>query len=151
MCPNESNYRTDGSKSTASVSPAVVRLFYRLDNIYCERYISMVVEVVGTAEFEQWFHGLANKEEAAVVRAVDILEQKGITLGFPNSSAIESAKSIALRELRIQSCCHPLRLFYVFDRVRRAVLLIGGDKTGDNRFYEKVIPMGQKIYRQYFI
>ncbi len=111
----------------------------------------MVVEVVGTAEFEQWFHGLANKEEAAVVRAVDILEQKGITLGFPNSSAIESAKSIALRELRIQSGGHPLRVFYVFDRIRRAVLLIGGDKTGDNRFYEKLIPMAEKIYRQYLI
>ena len=108
-----------------------------------------MVEVVGTAEFEQWFRGLAKKEEAAVVRAVDILEQKGVTLGFPNSSAIESAKTIALRELRIQSGGHLLRVFYVFDPIRRAVLLIGGDKTGDGRFYEKLVAMAEKIYRQY--
>lgn len=120
-----------------------------VDNIYCWRYIRGVVEVVGTAEFEQWFRGLGKKEEAAVVRAVDILEQKGVTLGFPNSSAIESAKSIALRELRIQSGGHALRVFYVFDPIRRAVLLIGGDKTGDDRFYEKFIPMAERIYGRY--
>ena len=74
---------------------------------------------------------------------------KGRYARFPNSSAIESAKSIALRELRIQSGGHALRVFYVFDPIRRAVLLIGGDKTGDDRFYEKFIPMAERIYGRY--
>lgn len=44
--------------------------------------------------------------------------------------------SFALRELRAQSGGRPLRVFYAFDPERQAVLMIGGDKTGDDRFYE---------------
>jgi hypothetical protein len=31
----------------------------------------------------------------------------------------------------------PIRVFYAFDPRRTAVLLMGGDKTGDGRFYEQ--------------
>jgi hypothetical protein len=40
-----------------------------------------------------------------------------------------------MRELRIQSRGRPLRVFCGFEPLRRAVLLLGGDKTGDKRFY----------------
>lgn len=51
-----------------------------------------------------------------------------------------------MRELRVQSKGKPVRIFYAFDPRRCAILLIGGDKTGDNRFYEKFVPMADKIY-----
>jgi hypothetical protein len=51
-----------------------------------------------------------------------------------------------MRELRIQSKEHALRTFYAFDPRRIAVLLIGGDKTGNDRFYEEFIPVADKIY-----
>jgi hypothetical protein len=54
-----------------------------------------------------------------------------------------------MRELRIQSEGRPLRIFYAFDPRRSAIVLIGGDKTGDGRFYERLIPIADKLYDAY--
>lgn len=51
-----------------------------------------------------------------------------------------------MRELRIQSEGRPLRVFYAFDPRRSAILLIGGEKTGDDRFYERLIPVADELY-----
>lgn len=51
-----------------------------------------------------------------------------------------------MRELRIQSSGKPLRVFYAFDPRRTAILLIGGDKTGDDRFYETFTPVADALY-----
>jgi hypothetical protein len=32
---------------------------------------------------------------------------------------------------------------------RSAILLIGGDKTGDDRFYERMIPIADQLYDVY--
>jgi len=40
-------------------------------------------------------------------------------------------------------------MFYAFDPRRSAILLIGGDKTGDNRFYERMIPVADALYDDY--
>jgi hypothetical protein len=54
-----------------------------------------------------------------------------------------------MRELRVQSGGRPLRVFYAFDPVRNAVLLIGGDKTGDDRFYETFVPIADALYDEH--
>ena len=54
-----------------------------------------------------------------------------------------------MRELRNQYAGRPLRTFYAFDPNRVAILLIGGDKTGDNRFYEVIVPKADRIYDDY--
>ncbi|MDA8205167.1 MAG: type II toxin-antitoxin system RelE/ParE family toxin [Thermaerobacter sp.] len=106
-----------------------------------------MVEVEGTEEFEVWFLALVEKEAAAVARVIGLLEEKGLALGFPYSSDIKGSQ--ALRELRVQSSGHPLRVFYAFDPLRRAVLLLGGDKTGDDRFYERFVPRAEQIWADY--
>jgi hypothetical protein len=42
-----------------------------------------------------------------------------------------------------------LRVFYAFDPRRTAILLIGGDKTGDGRFYDRMIPIADALYDTY--
>ena len=106
-----------------------------------------MVEVEGTEEFEAWFLALTDKDAEAVARVVGLLEEKGVALGFPHTSEIKGSQ--ALRELRVQSGGHPLRVFYAFDSLRRAVLLLGGDKTGDNRFYETFAPRAERILAEY--
>ena len=54
-----------------------------------------------------------------------------------------------MRELRSQYAGKPFRTFYIFDPKRTAILLIGGDKTGNDRFYEVMIPKADKIYDDY--
>jgi hypothetical protein len=107
-----------------------------------------MVEVIGAEPFCAWFAALDDDDVYAVARVVDMLEARGIALPFPYSSAIKGSR-IAMRELRIQSGGRPLRVLYAFDPMRQAVLLIGGDKTGDDRFYERMAPWAERIWAAY--
>ena len=40
-------------------------------------------------------------------------------------------------------------MFYAFDPRRSAILLIGGDKTGDDRFYEQFVPLADRLYDEH--
>jgi hypothetical protein len=53
------------------------------------------------------------------------------------------------RELRVQSKGDPIRIFYVFDPRRTAILLIGGNKEGNDRFYKEMIPIADRLYDQH--
>lgn len=109
-----------------------------------------MIEIVATEEFKRWFDDLTEAEAEAVTFSIEVLKEKGVTLGHPHSSAIQ-ASSEALRELRVQARGRPIRVLYAFDPLRRAVLLVGGDKTGDDRFYELVVPKAEKIWRQFLV
>lgn len=54
-----------------------------------------------------------------------------------------------MRELRIQHEGRPYRVLYAFDARRAAILLIGGDKTGNDRWYEEYVPLADAIYDQH--
>jgi hypothetical protein len=54
-----------------------------------------------------------------------------------------------MKELRTQSRGKPLRTLYAFDPRRCAILLIGGDKTGDDRFYDKILPLADHLYDEH--
>lgn len=73
---------------------------------------------------------------------------RGVALGTPYSSAIKGSR-YPLRELRVQSGGHPIRILYAFDPKRQAVLLLGGDKTGDDRFYKTHAPKAEGIWETY--
>lgn len=107
-----------------------------------------MVEVVTTDEFEAWYIGLSTADGKAVYRVVTRLEEMGVNLKRPLSGDIKGTK-LAMRELVIQSQGKPLRVFYMFDITRDAVLLCGGDKTGDKRFYDRMVPMAEEIWKQY--
>jgi len=51
-----------------------------------------------------------------------------------------------MRELRIQHEGCPYRVLYAFDPRRAAMLLVGGDKTGNNRWYQEYVPVADAIY-----
>lgn len=107
-----------------------------------------MVEVIGTDEFAAWFRDLDTQASKAVDMVVELLGTLGVQLGHPHCSAINGA-SFALRELRVQAGGRPIRVFYAFDPTRQAVLLIGGDKTGDDRFYKTMIRISERIWKEY--
>ena len=51
-----------------------------------------------------------------------------------------------MRELRVQHAGRPYRILYAFDPRRMAILLIGGDKTGNDRWYLENIPLADRLY-----
>ncbi len=105
-------------------------------------------EVVTTDEFRDWFLTLDDGDAAAVDRYVSLLEDKGVALPFPYCSEIKGSR-FALRELRVQSAGRPLRVLYAFDPLRQAVLILGGDKTGDPRWYDVAVPRADRLFEQY--
>lgn len=54
-----------------------------------------------------------------------------------------------MRELRVQRLGRPLRIYYAFAPERSAILLIGGDKTGDGRFYQRMTPIADRLYEEH--
>jgi len=99
-----------------------------------------------TGEFESWFKDIDEAAQNDTQVIIRLLEDIGPRLPFPHSSGIENSRHSHMRELRIQSKGRPIRVFYAFDPVRSAILLIGGDKTGDKRFYKTYIPIADKLY-----
>ena len=112
-------------------------------------YALIMWEVEYTDEFGTWWDTLGEAEREAVAFSVNLLRQAGPFLGFPYTSGVYGSKHSALRELRSQCTGRPLRTFFAFDPRRVAILLIGGDKTGNYRFYDEFVPRVDKIYDQY--
>ena len=102
-----------------------------------------------TDEFGAWWDTLTEPEQIRVAAHVEELERRGPNLPFPFSSGVEGSRHGTMRELRVQSGGKPLRIFYAFDPKRTAILLTGGDKTGDGRFYEKMIPVADRLYDEH--
>jgi hypothetical protein len=99
-----------------------------------------------TEEFGEWWDGLSAEEQEDVNASVMLLEQRGPGLPFPHSSGVESSRHPRMRELRVQHHGRPYRVLYAFDPRRSAVLLIGGDKSGGDRWYETHVPIADRLY-----
>ncbi len=106
-------------------------------------------DVEYTGEFEEWWDSLSESEQEDVSASVQLLEERGPNLGFPHSSGISGSKHSHMRELRTQHSGKPYRTLYAFDPRRNAILLIGGNKTGDNRWYETHILIADKVYDEH--
>jgi len=106
-------------------------------------------DVEVTDEFKAWWNGLTEAEHISVERAVLLLEERGPHLPFPYSSRVNGSRHSGMRELRVQHQGRPYRVLYIFDPRRVALLLLGGDKTGDDRWYEKNIPLSDQLYDNY--
>lgn len=109
----------------------------------------MVAIVEFTDEFGAGYERQSEAVQNGIDRVVGLLEAKGHMLPFPYSSGVEGSRRAHLRELRIQSAGRPVRVFYAFDPRRVAILLIGGDKTGDDRFYERLVPLADRLYDEH--
>jgi hypothetical protein len=104
-----------------------------------------------TDEFARWWAALSDSQQEDATAVVLLLMKFGPQLPFPYSSGIAGSKHAHMRELRVQSGGRPMRIFYAFDPRRSAILLIGGDKTGDRRFYERLVPIADALYDVYLI
>lgn len=106
-------------------------------------------EVEYTDEFGQWWDTLTEAEQIEIDAHVRLLERFGPQLKFPYSSGIRGSKHSHLRELRIQHRGKPYRILYAFDPRRIAIILVGGNKIGNNRWYEQFILLADRLYDEH--
>lgn len=109
----------------------------------------MAYEVEVSDEFRDWYEDLSEPEQNSVERGVLMLMEAGPALGYPQSTAIRDSRFAHMRELRIQHEGRPYRVLFAFDPFRTAFLLAGGDKTGDDRWYEKMVPKADALYAEH--
>jgi len=106
-------------------------------------------EIEYTDEFEAWWNGLTEDEQDKIDVSILALSDRGPHLDFPHSSGVSSSNYPHMRELRVQVGGRPFRVLYAFNPLRTAILLIGGDKTGDSRWYEVNVPLADKLYARH--
>ncbi|MCY4449871.1 MAG: type II toxin-antitoxin system RelE/ParE family toxin [Chloroflexi bacterium] len=111
----------------------------------------MAWDVEFTVEFNEWWQELTASEQGDLTAGVELLMERGPHLGYPYSSGVNGSRHGHMRELRVQSGGKPLRVFYAFDPLRSAILLIGGGKTGDSQFYERYIHTADRLYDEHLL
>jgi hypothetical protein len=111
----------------------------------------VAVEIEFSSEFECWWDGLTEDEQARVRASVELLRQYGVALSFPHSSGVSTSRHAHLRELRVQCEGSPYRVLYAFNPLRNVILLLGGDKTGDERWYEVNVPVADRLYDEHLM
>ena len=106
----------------------------------------MVWSVEYTNEFGDWWETPAASEREDVSAVVDLSGEQGPGLPYPQCSGIKGSRRGHMRELRVQGGGKPIRVFHAFDPRRTAVPLVGGDKTGDDLFHRRFVPLADRLY-----
>ena len=108
----------------------------------------MAWTVIFVDEVDDWYLALAESDPVsadAVEAAIDLLEQEGPTLGRPTVDHIDGSRIHKMKELRPKATS--IRVLFVFDPDRQAVLLVAGDKAGDwTGWYDDNIPVAEARY-----
>jgi len=86
-----------------------------------------------------------------VNQAILVLERNGPAEGRPLVDSITASQITNMKELRPPSAGRTeVRILFVFDPWRSAILLIAGDKSGQwNRWYRDAIPDAEQLYDSY--
>jgi hypothetical protein len=109
----------------------------------------MAWEVEFSDEFEAWWDGLTEDEQDSINPLVIALQDLGPALTRPRADTVHGSTYPNMRELRIQHQGRPYRVLYAFDPRRVAFLLLGGDKTGNARWYEENVPKADAIFAEH--
>jgi hypothetical protein len=102
-------------------------------------------------EFAEWYAALDEEEGESVDTSVDTLVEYGPMLGRPDVDTLKGSRYPNMKELRVQHQGRPIRILFAFDPRRRAYLILGGDKTGDDKWYETAIRRAEAIYALHLI
>lgn len=118
----------------------------KVDLIAVNTYTKSVWDVEYTDEFGEWWLSLSIEQQEALDDRVMLLAEHGPGLKRPVVAEILSSRHSRMKELRI-SRAGSLRVLFAFDPRRHAILLLGGDKTGQwAKWYRTAIPIADALY-----
>jgi hypothetical protein len=104
-------------------------------------------EVEYTDEFGEWWDTLTETQQDAIAQRVERLQEQGPNLRRPHIGEIKGSKHDPHMKELICESGGALRILFVFDPLRSAILLVGGDKTGQwKRWYQAAIPAADDLY-----
>jgi hypothetical protein len=99
--------------------------------------------------FKIWFYQQDQGFQDEAFAILAILGEFGPRLGRPRVDTLEGSFFNNMKELRIQYQGKPWRILFAFDPERQAILLVGGNKSGNKRWYKENIPIADERYKRY--
>jgi hypothetical protein len=100
-------------------------------------------------DFAAWLDGLDDDVRAEILAHAELLRERGPQLGRPYVDTLEDSAYTNMKELRVQFRGDPWRILFAFDPNRAAILLVGGNKRGDKRWYKKHLPIADKRFKRH--
>lgn len=104
-----------------------------------------------TDEFDDWFKGLGDDEQAEVIAKQNLLKIFGPGLKRPHADTLNDSKYANMKELRGKTRGSLPRIAFAFDPLKSGILLCGGDKKGvsEKNFYKQLIAKADKLYERH--
>jgi hypothetical protein len=109
----------------------------------------MAWEVFAHDTFAEWLTQQSAGMQDAIFAHLGLLQEHGPQLGRPFVDSIQGSKVSNLKELRVQYRGNPWRILFAFDPERKAILLVGGNKQGNKRWYKEQIPIAEKRFAEH--
>lgn len=111
----------------------------------------MAWSIIVVEPARSWLHTLRRTDRRTLImisQAIEALSREGPALGRPLVDTIKGSTLPNLKELRPGSTgASEVRLLFVFDPLRQAVILVGGDKSNNWRgWYRTAIPWAETAY-----
>lgn len=100
-------------------------------------------------EFEEYWNTLTDDEKARIDASISLLEELGPNLGRPHVDSVNNSRHSNMKELRVQCDGEPIRILFAFDPRRTGILLVGGNKGSNKRWYRENIPLADDLYDDY--
>ncbi|NEP59656.1 MAG: type II toxin-antitoxin system RelE/ParE family toxin [Symploca sp. SIO2G7] len=100
-------------------------------------------------KFEEWLDAQTFALQRDIAAALLVLKEFGATLGRPYVDTLKGSSLSNLKELRVQHRGDPYRLLFAFDPQRQAIVLVGGNKANDQRWYEKNILVAEERFAEH--
>lgn len=101
----------------------------------------MAWDVEFYADFALEFDKLDEEVQDELLAHLHLLAEFGPVLGRPWADTLKGSRHANMKELRFNAADGVWRVAFAFDRRRRAVLLVAGDKSGgsEKQFYRELI------------
>ena len=109
----------------------------------------MAWSVISVVEFDEWLDDQTSPVRIVTDAMVEVLAEFGPQLGRPQVDTLYGSAFDNLKELRYKVGGRPYRILFAFDPKRRAVLLLGGDKGKDKRWYQINVPIADDRFRRH--
>lgn len=99
-------------------------------------------------EFRPEFDLLAQDVRNEVLALARVLQEFGPELGRPRVDTLKGSRHANVKELRFSAADDEWRVAFAFDPVRKAILLVAGDKSGgsEKHFYRQLIRKADKRF-----
>ena len=105
--------------------------------------------ILGDKDFMIWYERLPEPEQDEIAAALAVLRTYGPNLGRPRVDSVKGSRHSNMKELRLQIAGDPWRILFAFDPDRAAILLVGGNKGGSDRWYKTNLPIADERFQNH--